>query len=325
MRHVRDKMLGVVFGTAIGDALGYPVEFLSLDEIRMRYPEGLTDFPPKPKTPLYSDDTQMLIATLQGLLDANTTTDLNLAAVAIAKRYVEWSKSPENNRAPGMACMAGCRALDRGVSWRLAGSESSTGCGTAMRSMAYGMWFWNNPTEAARWAYEHARMTHRTIEAMEAAAAVAAAVATAFLTPVAKPLDIFGAVAEQFQHQPLQLVKWAYKSAFLADVAPDDCGAEAVLNRLRGWTAAEAVAGALYCFARAPDNYRAAVSLAVNSPGDSDSLGAITGALSGAYLGIDAIPAHMVKRVENSAMLRRLAEQVCAARLDKASATTAQA
>ena len=163
------KFSGVIFGTAVGDALGYPVEFQ----------KGGPPVTGLRNGGLVSDDTQMMVATLEGLMRAGTWNDVIRAGEAVANSYVEWASSPKNNRAPGNACMAGCRALAAGVPWERAGVNGAGGCGTAMRSMAYGIWHYRDPDIAGDWAASHARMTHRSPMAQAAAAAVAAGVAAA--------------------------------------------------------------------------------------------------------------------------------------------------
>jgi len=52
-----DKAKGVIYALAVGDALGYPTEFMTLDRIKREYgQEGIRNLP---ETALYSDDTQM--------------------------------------------------------------------------------------------------------------------------------------------------------------------------------------------------------------------------------------------------------------------------
>ena len=77
-----------------------------------------------------------------------------------------------------------------------------------------------------------------------------------------------------------------------------------------GWVAEEAVLGALFCFLQHPNDYLAAVRLAANTSGDSDSLAALTGGISGSYLGIQALPAAWVDRIEKSAYLRDVARRL---------------
>ena len=80
-----------------------------------------------------------------------------------------------------------------------------------------------------------------------------------------------------------------------------------------GWIGEEAVALALYCFMRYPDNYEKVIIRGANTNGDSDSIACIGGSISGAYLGIAAIPEDWVKRIEKSDYLDdlsiRLAEK----------------
>jgi ADP-ribosylglycohydrolase len=291
----KKRMMGVIYGTAIGDALGFPVEFHP-------NPQGVVDLP----TPaLYSDDTQMFRATLEGLMAAGRDASLEEAAVHVARAYVAWSVSPENNRAPGAACMGGCAQLARGVPWRQAGRPDSGGCGAAMRSMAYGMCHQNTPSKAARWAAEHALMTHGHPMAQASAAAIAAGTAASLmgLTPNEigrRMVKAAGPYDEETASMLAQAIRWAFD----ADISPAE-----VLDNWRGWAGHEAVAAALFCFLRAPSGFHDAVILAVNSPGDSDSLGCMTGALSGGYFGISGIPPGFVRDIEDSLGLQQMGEQ----------------
>jgi ADP-ribosylglycohydrolase len=79
------------------------------------------------------------------------------------------------------------------------------------------------------------------------------------------------------------------------------------LKRLEGWAAHEAIAAAVYVVARHPDDPRAAILEAANTPGDSDSLATLAGALAGCRCGIGAIPIPWVLEVERSADLIELA------------------
>ena len=83
---------------------------------------------------------------------------------------------------------------------------------------------------------------------------------------------------------------------------------EAALDHIgQGWVGEEAVALALYCVIRYPDDYAACVRRAANSNGDSDSVACIAGGISGARLGLEAIPLVWRERCENRDYLRDLA------------------
>ena len=97
-----DKARGAIFGLAIGDALGYPTEFLSLDQIKAQYGEnGISELPQRA---LFSDDTQMSVAIAKAL---NTAGDQDLETImdAVRDEFVKWRHSPENNQVPGRACL----------------------------------------------------------------------------------------------------------------------------------------------------------------------------------------------------------------------------
>jgi ADP-ribosyl-[dinitrogen reductase] hydrolase len=67
------------------------------------------------------------------------------------------------------------------------------------------------------------------------------------------------------------------------------------------------VLAALWCNCLHPDSWKAAVSRAIGLGGDVDTLGAIVGALMGAKLGLQAIPAHLTESVVGSRKLQSLA------------------
>src|SRR5690606_22183692 len=73
------------------------------------------------------------------------------------------------------------------------------------------------------------------------------------------------------------------------DEAEGGVGPETTLARLEGWAAHEAIAAAVYLFVRHPDDPRAAILEGANTPGDSDSLATLAGALCGARAGLGAI------------------------------------
>lgn len=66
---IYDKIKGCVFGGALGDALGYPVEFLSYEEIEEQYGKnGIQELELTGDRAVFSDDTQMTLFTIEGML-----------------------------------------------------------------------------------------------------------------------------------------------------------------------------------------------------------------------------------------------------------------
>ena len=77
-----------------------------------------------------------------------------------------------------------------------------------------------------------------------------------------------------------------------------------------GWVAEETLAIAVYCALKYENDFEKAVITSVNHNGDSDSTGAVTGNIIGAYLGIEAIPQKFLVPVEISDVISEIAEDL---------------
>jgi ADP-ribosylglycohydrolase len=80
-----------------------------------------------------------------------------------------------------------------------------------------------------------------------------------------------------------------------------------------GWVAEEAVASALYCFWRSPEDYAQAVLTAATAGGDSDTIACIAGGISGAFNGWTSIPAPWREGVESAEEILAIADRLHAA------------
>lgn len=300
-----NKALGMIYGLALGDALGAPVEFLSLRVIREIY--GLAGIQELPEPALFTDDTQMTLALAEALV-ASGDQDLEAIMAAVAKEFVAWLHSPESDRAPGASCLYGAQRLAAGVPWRESGKPDSKGCGAAMRVAPIGYLYRDDLPKLRQVAAATALCTHNH------PAAVLGATAAAFLVKLAldgrPPEEFLPALKAEAQAQvpdfdlALQRLEQALQMP-----AP-----EAALHHIgQGWVAEEAVLAALYCFLQNPGDYLATIRMAANTSGDSDSLACIAGGLSGAYLGMAALPPGWVARIEKSAYLADLARRLAAA------------
>lgn len=153
-----------------------------------------------------------------------------------------------------------------------------------------------------------AGLTHRAPIAFAACAAfvrgVLALLADASLDEVG---ELMSAAAEAHDVETARRLRDARRSARAGEPP------ETVLTRYLGWAAHDAVAAALYVLMRHPDDARAALLEAVNSPGDSDSIGALVGALVGARRGLASLPTEWVTDLERSPELAELAHRAAAA------------
>ncbi|CAM5659596.1 hypothetical protein SALBM217S_01812 [Streptomyces griseoloalbus] len=104
---------GALTGLALGDALGFPTEFKDVPSILATYGDWRDLDLPKPA--IVTDDTQMTLALGRGLrtaMDRGTLGPKRLER-PVREEFVEWWRSPENNRAPGNTCLKACQLLSR--------------------------------------------------------------------------------------------------------------------------------------------------------------------------------------------------------------------
>jgi len=299
-----EQILGMIYGLALGDALGAPVEFWALKGIRERYgPEGIQELP---EPALFTDDTQMTLAVAEALVVAGHQ-DLGAIMAAISREFVTWLRSPENNRSPGGSCLYGARQLEAGVPWWKSGKPNSKGCGAVMRVAPIGYLYQHDLPKLRRVAAASALATHYHPIAQLGAVAAAFLVKLALdrLPPeeMLTPLEL-----ETHGHIPEFDRTLARLEEALEMSSPD----AALAHVGEGWVAEEAVMMAFYCFLKSPDDFLATIRRGANTRGDSDSIASIAGGISGAYLGIGALPPAWVDRLEKSAYLADVAQRLAA-------------
>ena len=85
---------------------------------------------------------------------------------------------------------------------------------------------------------------------------------------------------------------------------------DAISELGEGWVAEEALAIAIFCALRYSNDFEKAIITAVNHDGDSDSTGAITGNILGAYLGISKIPERFLNNLELKDIIMEIADDL---------------
>ena len=336
-----DQFRGCLVGGAVGDALGYAVEFNSEHEIFGMYgPRGITEYELRGGVAEISDDTQMTMFTATGLL-LSTTRGMLRGIMASYEDYIrlsyrDWYRTqmerfplpddyhyswlvnvPElfSRRAPGNTCMSALRSGEEAsVAHPI---NRSKGCGGVMRVAPIGLYFAENriPMEASdRIGAEAAAITHgHPLGWLPAAALVhivryliehdGAPILAAVQDAQTALADTFPNAAHVEDMQ--QLLQQAI------DLSASSMGDLDAIHQLgEGWVGDEALAIAVYCALRHADSFEDAVIAAVNHRGDSDSTGAITGNIMGAALGLEAIPQKYLDHLELKQVLLELADDL---------------
>ncbi|MEH6995532.1 ADP-ribosylglycohydrolase family protein [Neobacillus drentensis] len=327
MQTHNERFRGCLIGGAIGDALGWPVEFLRLDEIKRKYgPQGITNLV-KGRTNLVeiTDDTQMTIFTAEGILRAesrgNNKGIVHIPSV-VHRSYLRWLDTQgvstevekdgwihsieglHTRRAPGNTC------LDALMSGKMGTMEEplnySKGCGGVMRTSPIGLVY--KKEEAFMLGCESASITHG-----HPSGYFSAGVLSYIIAGIVEGFDLQTAVEQSLGE--LKLYPNSDECSVLIEKAitltkSDTPDIQAIESLGEGWVGEEALAISIYCALKYQDNFEKALIIAVNHNGDSDSTGAITGNILGAYLGINSIPEKWVREVELSVELTQLADDL---------------
>ncbi len=293
---LKSKLRGYLYGTACADALGRPVEHLTLEQIKQKYDEkGILELPPNSP---WTDDTQLMLVLARGLL-RGAELELPKLMDKIAEELVLWLDEPDLGA--GATTKGAALNLRDGINWSNSGLNSKT-CGSLMRVGILGFIFRNDPEKLIKAASISGRITH-THPAADAAS-VAGAYAVKLAIDGVEPREMFEpllevtqGISQEFTHALESSYKTAYSSI----------GDEEGLKKLgQGWYADETFALAYFCILRYPNDYKKAVQTAVNITGDSDSVASVAGGILGVRLGVDAVPISWIEALKKKEILEEM-------------------
>jgi poly(ADP-ribose) glycohydrolase ARH3 len=276
-----------------GDALGMPVEGWSAARIARTFGRLDTMLPGRLPAGSYTDDSQMMIAILQTLAHRG-----GLDPAYLARRFLALY---EPIRGYGGRINALMHRLAAGEPWDRVATDS-WGNGGAMRVGVLGVFFADDEEACLSAALEQCRITHTHPRGLAGAAAQALAVRLAAnlgasgLTP--QPDEFMEQISAKIEAIDPHLAQRLRAMPPLPH--GDEAAARVALTSAyaRDVSAAEAVPPALGAFLAAEDPEQAVV-LAVSLGGDTDTIGAMAGALAGAYWGLEALPGPWLAALEN--------------------------
>lgn len=334
-----DKVRGSLIGGAAGDALGYAVEFHDEEYIFQTYgPSGITEYRLVDGKALISDDTQMTLFTAAGLLVFYSVAMQRFICRTtepyVYLSYLDWlhTQEPEgypkypgltwlaeeqglyDRRAPGSTCLSALCSGEMGtIGFRI---NRSKGCGGVMRTAPVGLF--NGITEN----------NYKDVDTMAAGVAAITHGHDLGFIPGAMLADLTGRLSrsdismKEAVDAALAAMKELFgdmehigsfmalmeKAVALSQEDIDDL--DAIHELGQGWVGDEAIAIAVYCSLKYPEDIEKALIAAVNHEGDSDSTGAITGNIVGAHVGFSRIPEKFVKDLELKDLILEIADDL---------------
>ena len=302
----KDQFSGCLIGQCLGDALGFAVEGFSpkaceryVEDILKTGKAGEFGHWPFPFGQ-YSDDSQLARELMQSYISCKKFDPADYAEriklIFVEKRIVGF----------GYSTKEAAKRLCQGISWEESGAPPpSAGNGSAMRAAPIGLFFFDNPQMLIQAAHNQGRITHKDPRSSAGAVAISGAVALvlqektintdSFISTLA---DWAGTISPDFASELKKLSEWLFlppevaadfisRAGFDADYVDDE-----EWKGISGFVISS-VLWSLYSFLRSPDDYWETICTAIEVGGDVDTTAAMAGAISGAYLGIGAVPSHL--------------------------------
>jgi poly(ADP-ribose) glycohydrolase ARH3 len=284
---LEDRFEGCLLGLAIGDALGGRFEGQSSEGIRERFPstESLINYPQEEIW--YTDDTQMAIGVAETLADLGEIREERLCRAFVAN-YVP-------SRGYGRGARAVIEAMEDSRDYHQVAEQyfpgGSFGNGAAMRVAPVGLFYRDDRCQLWEQARASALPTHRHPLGIEGAQLLALAVA---LCTMMDTFDRAAFFAELLSACESESYRTKIQEASCVETL-EDLGK--LGNRIE---ALDSVPNAIASFALTPDSFDETIANVILLGGDTDTIAAMAGALSGAYLGTAHLPSRLVGLLESS-------------------------
>jgi len=297
---LRDRFRGAMLGLAAGNALGLPAEGLRRDLIALVFEGGLRDIPPAFAQQPWDDDTAQAVILAEACLATG-----RLRLDDLATRFVRWRW--ENGRGIGLLTdeVLGQLAVGRDPSqaarrvWE-GRDRNAAGNGSVMRCAPVGLRWSRSPADLPNESRTSSVITHFDERCVWSTTVVCALVALA--TAGARWSAVEMAEALRAEGAPDEVVE----SVAGADALSPD--AMSLDGEDMGY-ALRALEVGLWA-ARASLGLETILLRVVHAGGDTDTNGAVAGAVAGARFGLAALPARWQASLHQPDRLIELADRL---------------
>ncbi len=294
----RDKMLGCLYGQAIGDALGLGSEFMNKDEVSKNYPAGLSRYDQiaqdvhrrRWKKGAWTDDTDMMLC----ILSAFETDKFNVHKVA--RNFKDWADGePMGIGAHTFKVLAMGDFVEKHdecsrLWWELS-RKSSAANGALMRTSVVGLATEN----VAEQAEAICKLTHYDPRCVGSCVIATLIIHNLVWNKRLLTYDEIKTVGKQYDDRITEWIDLAYLSDDIAQLDLDE-------SHSIGYTL-RSLSAAVWCYWHA-NSFEEGLLAIVNEGGDADTNAAIACAILGAKFGYDSIPKYYIENLHNEEVYR---------------------
>jgi ADP-ribosyl-[dinitrogen reductase] hydrolase len=320
-----DRARGVLLGLACGDALGRPVEFASPEQIQREYgrvTEMLGNGTHRQPIGTITDDTEMALCIARSLVEQG-----QFDPGDVAERFVAWYESGPFDIG-GMTRRALSR-IQRGESWETAGEQeweaspegSNAGNGSVMRCAPLAIAYADYPAALVRTSIDSSRITHADPRCTLGCAVLNLTIAAALQrldAPLGTALEVLSEDLATTLQRTAGVIPDGSSTVLegglpeelrtALEVVPDGITTDQLSNS--GYVV-HTLQTALHD-ALTADSAEEAIITAVNRGGDTDTVGAIAGAIAGARFGGSSLPTRWLDAIDERDELEQIAIELAA-------------
>jgi ADP-ribosylglycohydrolase len=302
---------GLLFGIAIGDAMGVPVEFMSRKHLQTNPVTCMRAYGTHHQPAgTWSDDTAMSMLLVEQIIEGYDVHKL-------ANRFCHWYQY--NQWTPhdeifdmGVATRNAMDKLAKGVSATQSGEcdDYSNGNGSLMRILPLAIYLQNKPIdERFRIVKEVSSITHSHIRSI-----IGCFFAVEFIISLLKEKDKCDAYAEtqNIVRDYLHLINIKTSEIELYNrILFDDISRIPQEDIYSSGYILHTLEASLWAFLTT-ENFKDAVLKAVNLGDDADTIGSVTGGLAGLFYGFEQIPEEWVNTLVKKEKIEELYDRLSA-------------
>ena len=300
----KDKIKGVIFGQAIGDALGLGSEFMKKEEVKKHYPNGLFSYEQiiqddhRERWPIgaWTDDTEMMLCIANAIVQ-----DGGLNLTSIARNFKKWSDSdPFGIGGTTFKVLAFTDYVDypqtvAEVIWNTSNKISAAN-GAVMRTSIIGVL----KSEVEHYGAEVCKLTHFDPRCVGSCVIICLLINSLVYRNEQLTLEQIIAIGEKYDGRIKEYLEKAAQNENIDDMVLDDSSMGYTLTTLYA---------AVWCLYHC-DSFEKGLLAVVNAGGDADTNAAVACSLLGAKYGFASIPSQYVDGLVCKEYLDDLAEKI---------------
>lgn len=298
MQAIKSKIMGSLYGQAIGDALGLGSEFMTKEQVRKNYPDGLKRYDQiiqdahrrRWAKGAWTDDTDMMLCILYAFHDGRF--DIH----KVAENFKAWADGePMGIGAHTFKVLAMGDYVDMPEEcsrlwWELSRKRSAAN-GALMRTSVVGL----APSDVVSQAEKICKLTHYDPRCVGSCVIATSIINNLVWHNRELSFDDITAIGEKYDERIREWVELAYNSEHISELNLDE-------TYSIGYTL-RTLSAALWCYWHA-QSFESGLLAVVNEGGDTDTNGAIACAVLGAKYGYNAIPRYYIENLHNETEYR---------------------